>query len=45
MQLVVSMDRSPDSGIVAGKVQDELGRTITVSGGWTCTPGPLLGPG
>jgi len=45
VQLVVTADTPPDRGTVSGSVQDATGRTITVSGGWTCVPGPLLGPG
>ena len=45
VQLVVRADTAPDSGTVAGSVSDASGRTVTVNGGWTCTPGRNLGPG
>lgn len=45
VQLVVTADTHPDTGTVSGTVRDGSGRMVTVSGGWTCVPGPSLGPG
>ncbi len=43
--LVVSNDQRPDSGTVNATVTRSGGDHVTVSGSWTCTPSPLLGPG
>jgi hypothetical protein len=43
--LLIVSDRAPDSGSVAGTLVDPSGNREIVSGGWTCTFTPLLGPG
>lgn len=43
VQLTVSSDGNPDKGTVAGALSGQS--QLTVSGGWTCVPGPALGPG
>jgi len=49
VQLTVTSDRRPDSGTVSGTLTGlEIiapQSQVTVSGGWTCVPGPSLGPG
>jgi hypothetical protein len=49
MQLTVTKDSRPDAGTVTGTLNgtDKPGSTarLTVSGSWTCSPGPSLGPG
>jgi len=48
-QLTVTSDRRPDAGSVSATLNgvEVIGSQsrLTVSGGWTCTPGPSLGPG
>lgn len=49
VQLTVTSDSRPDTGSVSGtltglEVVAPQSR-VTVSGSWTCTPGPTLGPG
>jgi hypothetical protein len=44
-QLVVLTDQHPDRGTVSASVTRPGGDHVTVSGSWTCTPNPLLGPG
>jgi hypothetical protein len=48
-QLTVTSDRRPDAGSVSATLNgvEVIGSQsrLTVSGGWTCTPGPNLGPG
>lgn len=43
--LQVVEDTMPASGTVSGHLSDDHGNLEDVSGGWTCTRGPLLGPG
>lgn len=43
--LQIAQDTTPDTGAVAGQLSDDQGHIENVSGGWTCTRGPLLGPG
>lgn len=38
-------DQSPNTGSVDGVLHDRQGRAVGVTGGWTCVPGLLLGPG
>jgi hypothetical protein len=46
VQLVVATDRPPDTGTVSGSLQStNASAPVVVNGGWTCTPGPQLGPG
>jgi len=45
VNLVVTKDTMPASGTVNGQLLDDGGHVETVSGGWTCVFGPLLGPG
>jgi hypothetical protein len=48
-QLTVTSDRRPDAGSVSGRLSgvEVIGSQSrpTVSGSWTCSPGPALGPG
>jgi hypothetical protein len=37
--------KSPNTGAVDGALKDTLGRTVSVSGGWTCVPSMFTGPG
>jgi hypothetical protein len=37
--------KSPNVGTVDGSLKDAHGRTVSVSGGWTCVPSMLSGPG
>ena len=37
--------RSPNTGSVDGTLKDSQGRMVSVSGGWTCAPSMLTGPG
>jgi hypothetical protein len=49
MQLTVTKDSRPDAGTMTGTLNgtDKPGSParLTVSGGWTCSPGSNLGPG
>lgn len=38
-------DRSPNTGTVNGAFKDTHGHAVNVSGGWTCVPSQLTGPG
>jgi hypothetical protein len=42
--LTVSSDRAPDSGTVTGIIISGSGSSLTLTGGWTCSPGGELGP-
>ncbi len=44
-QLVILADQQPDRGTVNASVTRPNGDHVTISGSWTCTPSPLLGPG
>lgn len=49
VQLTVTSDKAPDTGSVRGTL-DWIGEPagtppLTVTGNWSCTPGPDLGPG
>ncbi|MDQ6710994.1 MAG: hypothetical protein M3Z11_10620 [Candidatus Dormibacteraeota bacterium] len=44
-QLVVTTDQHPDRGAIDASVTRPNGDHVTISGSWTCTPSPLLGPG
>jgi hypothetical protein len=37
--------KSPNTGTVDGSLRDPQGRMVSVSGGWTCVPSMLTGPG
>jgi hypothetical protein len=37
--------KSPNTGAVDGDLKDARGRTVSVSGGWTCVPSMFTGPG
>ncbi len=43
LQLVVRRDQTPDAGTVEGTMTDGP-RQVTITGGWTGSPGPELGP-
>jgi hypothetical protein len=42
--LTVSSDSSPDGGKVSGTITSGGGSSLTLTGGWTCSPGGELGP-
>lgn len=44
VQLVVRSDQPPDAGTVDGTLTTLDGGRVKVTGGWTCSPGPELGP-